>query len=260
MSYHYLPEQVADCLEPTLLVGTQSGMSNLTTIANELLPQESKTESLTTRPSSAMSEHSLVKGTPQAIRAWLMSCQQDFPANHLATQASNSESMTNETCGQQLSNVLAWLNQDTHSWKTSQAYLLADTLEPSFETWPCAGTMQDGVCYRQPSWERRICEIESGLLPTVCKNEYKGASRKRYKGSRDYRGAKMSEALRDKESDPSYLHPDFAEGAMMWPITWTALAPLEMGKYRQWLQQHGICSPPDFIVYGDRPLPDWCNE
>ena len=33
----------------------------------------------------------------------------------------------------------------------------------------------------------------------------------------------MSEGLRTCESDPIYLHPDFAENKMMYPFMWTGL-------------------------------------
>ena len=33
----------------------------------------------------------------------------------------------------------------------------------------------------------------------------------------------------------------FVEWMMGWPIQWSVLKPLETGKFRQWLQQHGEC-------------------
>lgn len=35
------------------------------------------------------------------------------------------------------------------------------------------------------------------------------------------------------------LNPEWVEWLMAWPIGWTGLEPLEMDKYRSWLQQHG---------------------
>jgi len=35
------------------------------------------------------------------------------------------------------------------------------------------------------------------------------------------------------------LNPDWEEWLMGWPIGWTALQPLETGKFRQWLELHG---------------------
>lgn len=35
------------------------------------------------------------------------------------------------------------------------------------------------------------------------------------------------------------LNPDWVEWLMKWPIAWTALKPLETGRFRQWLRSHG---------------------
>ena len=35
------------------------------------------------------------------------------------------------------------------------------------------------------------------------------------------------------------LNPTWVEWLMGWPLGWTDLEPLETGKFRQWLQQHG---------------------
>lgn len=37
------------------------------------------------------------------------------------------------------------------------------------------------------------------------------------------------------------LNPDWVEWLMGWPIGWTALEPLEMDRFQQWLRQHGYC-------------------
>lgn len=44
------------------------------------------------------------------------------------------------------------------------------------------------------------------------------------------------------------LNPPWVEWLMGWPIGWTDLEPLATDKYRQWLQQHGICSAPDCVT------------
>lgn len=37
------------------------------------------------------------------------------------------------------------------------------------------------------------------------------------------------------------LNPPWVEWLMGWPIGWTALEPLETGRFQQWLEQHGNC-------------------
>lgn len=99
---------------------------------------------------------------------------------------------------------------------------------------------RDGVAYRLPMPDAFICESGCGFwLPTICKNEGKGAGRKRYLGSRDYRGAKMSEALRTCEEDPIYLNPLFAEAVMRFPVGWSDLRSSVMPKFQAWLRSHG---------------------
>jgi hypothetical protein len=44
-----------------------------------------------------------------------------------------------------------------------------------------------------------------------------------------------------QKTPPKRLNPDWVEWLMGWPIGQTALKPLETGKYREWLQQHGGC-------------------
>lgn len=142
-------------------------MSNLTITANASLPQESETDTFQTRQSSAMSEHSSVKGSPQAIRAWLTSLPPASPANRSALPESEPEPMTSAICGPQLSSASAWYDRDSRSWKTFQVSFLQGISAQSWETWPRAGMMHAGVFYPQLNWERRISEIGCGsLLPT----------------------------------------------------------------------------------------------
>ena len=167
--------------------------------------------------------------------------------------------------GPRLSGLLANYDQDTSSWRTSQHCLLAQAeslaggLAEFLETWPNAGMMQNGKTYRQQPWARLTLENGRGLLPTprkndsqkrgnfdtenlrngfpaavrrlflptIGKNEPKGASSKRFLGSAHFRGAKMSEGLRNCATDQTYLHPSFAEAAMGFPIGWTELQPAE---------------------------------
>jgi hypothetical protein len=164
-----------------------------------------------------------------------------FPARTSALQAegagsTESEADSGEKCG-------AWwlrYDPDTYSWRTRQRSLV-EGWELFLETWPRSGLMRDGKCYLPPASGLGTSENESGSwLPTLGKNEFKGAGKKRYRGSSEFRGAKMSEGLRTCEQDPIYLTPLFGEYAMGWPLTWTGLAPLETAKFQQWLQQHGI--------------------
>lgn len=61
------------------------------------------------------------------------------------------------------------------------------------------------------------------LLPTIGANEFKGASKVRFRGSVEFRGAKMAEGVRFQETDPIYLNPQFAELMMGYEPDYTLL-------------------------------------
>lgn len=199
-----------------------------------------------------------------------------FPAKTSAALEKERESTEREAgYGAKWQGSFATYSPATSSWKTAQCSLLEDSDEFS-ETWPRWGLMRDGECFpvtmqaeftyasasglRLPTprscsaMAARITEntanakfpnLETVLarltLPTLGANEGKGSSKKRFIGSPDFRGAKMSEGLRTCEQDPIYLNPLFGELTMMWPLGWTDLKPSEMGKFQEWWQQHGEC-------------------
>ena len=50
-----------------------------------------------------------------------------------------------------------------------------------------------------------------------------------------------SRSIQSMGRRPGYPNPDMYEIIMGWPMGWTALKPLEMAKFRQWLNLHGKC-------------------
>lgn len=179
----------------------------------------------------------LTESHGEAVLTWFL---EGFPVKELALPAKALASKTSAAaCGLSKPGSFAKFDLDSRTWKTAQHSLLGGLAEFS-ETWPRWGMQQNGVCYQVQTVGRFICENEFGFsLPTTGKNEGKGSSKKRFLGSRHFRGAKMSEGLRTCETDPIYLHPLFAELTMMWPLGWTDLQPLGMDKFLEWQQQHG---------------------
>ncbi len=141
-------------------------MLNLTTTANESSPPESATESLTEHQYSAISPHSLIKDSPQAIREWLMSSAADSRVSPSVTPANKREAQTSEICGPQCSVSSAWYDHDLHLWRTSLDLFPMDTSTESLGILPKAGMTVGGVFYQQPKWELRISEIGSGWSGT----------------------------------------------------------------------------------------------
>lgn len=131
-------------------------------------------------------------------------------------------------------------DHEKSTWKIAQRSLFEDS-EGSLEIWPRWGMTVNGESFHAETSAEFTYESGSGLsLPTTGANEGKGSQKRRYIGSPEYRGAKMSEGLRTCEEDQIYLNPSFAELAMMWPLGWSDLAPLAMARFREWQQQHSI--------------------
>jgi hypothetical protein len=108
--------------------------------------------------------------------------------------------------------------------------------------------MQDGVAYPLPKSEHRISEKESGYLPTPQKSDgtFRMIRRPLKLRGNAYRinsnqgvdgNAKLADIAWNVWGGP--LNPTYAEAMMLWPLEWTALQPLAMDKFQQWLQQHG---------------------
>lgn len=191
-----------------------------------------------------------------------------FHARTLAQPESNPEWAKEHAAAFGLKSpvLLATFNHNTSSWRTSQTCLVAllssqgDGLAEFSQTWPNAGMMRNGRTFQREPWALPIAENVYGLLPTPRKNdsqkrgnfdisndrngypaavkrlflptlgkqEPKGSSKKRFRGSPHFRGAKMSEGLRICADDPIYLHPSFSEAVMGFPIGWTELEPVAM--------------------------------
>lgn len=116
----------------------------------------------------------------------------------------------------------AWLDLDTGSWRTWQGCLM-DTWEYYSQPWPASGMMSNGIAWqRQPLAHPTIAE-GSTFLPTPLAQEGAGTSRKRYKGSPNFRGTRTAEGLRTSSERPTYLNPSFAEAIMGLPKDYTLL-------------------------------------
>lgn len=131
--------------------------------------------------------------------------------------------MVNEAdFGQSSLEPFAWYDQKSHCWRTWQS-CSNEVWERFSDNWPESGMTHNGVAYRLKPSVCHILEKDFISLPTPCASDYKGSSRKRYRGSQDYRGGRITEALRTCPEDPCYTHPNFAEAVMGLPRDFTAL-------------------------------------
>lgn len=237
MSYIYLQERGGESSAEYFADIPAFVLWKLNLTAGKYYSNDSETDYCRNSRSGMMSKHL----TGDHGKGSLTLCAEDSHAKTSVLLGKGKELTVNEvSCGEKCGEWFAKLDPATCSWKIRQLWLFAD-LDESLATWPRWGMMRDGECLDVETPEGCTNEIESGYLhlPTIGKNEFKGSSRKRFLNSKDFHGAKMSEALRTCEADPTYLDPCFAEKQMNWPITWTELAPLETGKFQLWLRSHG---------------------
>lgn len=117
---------------------------------------------------------------------------------------------------------LAWYDQNTSTWKTSQQSLITD-LEPYLETLPASGMLDNGRLYELPTAGRLTSGIGGGAcFPTPTSHDAK-------------KGAYPSEYNRNTPGIAVILggkpSPMFQEWQMGWPINHSALRESETDKF-----------------------------
>jgi len=137
-------------------------------IANELLPNGLKMDGSLMPQSSAISEHSSIKGTPSDIADWLTSLPGDFRASHSASPGREKNNTTNVICGPKRGRSFASYDRDTHTWRTFQESLLHGTSVLFSASWPKSGMTANGVAYRLPPLARGTNGSACGFWPTPC--------------------------------------------------------------------------------------------
>ena len=156
---------------------------------------------------------------------------EDFRVKISAQQAEGQElKEKDQVCGNTWQGSLKKPNQLTLGLKTPLC-LLKEDWEPSLKTWPKWGTMRNGECFQQEPLELITRGKEYGYLPTpTCHNAKEGA----YPAEYTRKTPTLATHVGGK------IHPEFTEWMMGWPLGWTDLKPLEMVKYQQWRQTHGL--------------------
>lgn len=256
MNSAYSPALAAACSVRCYWDGLPLVTLKTTIIANESLRNALQMDSCQTLPSSAISTHSSVTGSPQAIREWLMSSRQDSPVSHLRQEGSIEENATSAICGLRPFVLYESSSRNGYTWKIAQGCLPGMensllTLEQLLETWPKAGMWDDGACYQQPLWDSLTGVIVYGLLPTPVRADghgfyavtYSGSLRRwKLKKGRENRQLHWSQfAVISKRLKNARANPQFSEAMMGFPLQWSDLLPLEMDRFRQWWQEFGDC-------------------
>ena len=99
------------------------------------------------------------------VEKWISSLEVS-PASHGVSQGNKKELRTSDGYGTILKESFARFNQDSYSWRTSQASLMGDYL-PYSSPWPKSGSMLNGALYERPMLAQIITEIEYSFSHTV---------------------------------------------------------------------------------------------
>jgi hypothetical protein len=239
MSWRFLAELVEDCLQADCLAGGQSAPSKSTSIASESCCSVSETDTSTSFRSGTTCEPSTAGlGVVEST-----SLPPAFLASLSAEPATDLVRTIPEICGHTSQEYLAKYDRDTDSWRTCQRSLFTNTLAEYSQTFPTAGEMQNGTCFRRRELEPIICGGAYGLLPTP--TSIAGHQAGRYYecgGSQARRGWEVAfrRGLVKRFDLRSSRDPNWEEALMGWPIGWTALEPLATDKFQAWLSAHGV--------------------
>jgi len=142
-------------------------------------------------------------------------------------------------CGEKWLASFAKYDPSTHLLRTHQCSLFEDSTEYC-ATLPNWGLMRNGECWEQTRLDYPTGENEFGSwLPTPVTSMWRGAAKKRFWGSREYRASFTTEWIRTSQDCAQYFDPDYLELLMDFPHKWTELKPLETPKYQEWRQPHG---------------------
>lgn len=141
-------------------------------------------------------------------------------------------------------------------WKTLQTCFggLSSTgvphiLDESSVTWPASGMWDDGAAYRLPLLEPSTNGNGCGLLPTPVARDGRSFYVVTLKTAKKRIGEKRHQlhwamyGIVYHGWSKGWANPRFSEAMMGWPIGWTALRPLERGRFQQWLRERGVRWP-----------------
>jgi hypothetical protein len=217
MSWHYLPELVADYWQAECSAGEPSAPWKSSRIVERCSFAASGTVCFPCSQFGTTLEPFTVSS---GVERWILSLR-DSRASRLALQESNKAYPTNGTCGLTPFGLLEKLTPDSYFWKTCQVSFLSgmDTLQQFLDSFPTKGSMRDGKLFQQQKSAPHIIDQDSLCWPTprahLGTDPLCGGSGSRKKAEKH--GTRISGAV-----DPRLL-----ERLMGWPTGWTALEPLE---------------------------------
>lgn len=262
MSWHCSQALVAEFSAATCSDGDACAQSSTTpTPAAYYWPDKTTEHSRLSR--FGMTSEPLTAGHGEELLTWYRA---GFRARTSAQPAREQGSKASEAdCGPKWHGSFARYDRASSSWKTAQCSLVED-LERFSETWPRWGSMRNGACWERITPELRTSGKESGFWPTVRASDgerggrgdliqaVRGNANSHFRmyptpTASNTKANHMRGSDKGKAREPrSYgatgpLNPRWIEWLMGWPMGWTKLGPLEMGRFHEWQQEHSLNLP-----------------
>lgn len=271
MSWHFLQGQEAESWEGICLDGAPDALLKLIHFAAPCFCAAKQTESC--RTSQSGMTFAPLTGSPGKGKS--TSSALAFPARTSAAQALARElTASAPASGKKWCALPVRYDRDSFGWKTALS-LWEEDLPESSVILPAWGCMHGGEIWERLTWERPTSGNAYGWLPTPTKTDanlrtyhYSRGDKAKavpslvgvvkllptpaatdWKGQYTWetvkkrmamaRGVRLTEELSRRVGKAIIPNPEFWEWMMGWPIGSTALQPLGMGKFRQWLRQHG---------------------
>jgi len=150
-----------------------------------------------------------------ALLKQLMLFAEDSPVSRSPSPANDRDRTIHATCGQSFSEPFARLSHDglwRRMYRHYEQLTLAGTLDEFSETWTRAGSVWNGIAYRQVPLVPITRETGSGLLPTPDASPHKYRLRGFSQQSRSLNGRYCGR-----------VNPEWIEWLMGYPIGWTDL-------------------------------------
>lgn len=235
MSWLYSLELVEAFSAATSSDGARYALSSLSRTPQAFLPPDKMTAF--SRPSrSGMTFGPLTEDLGAALLTWFLA---DSRVRTYQLPGMEPEStVSDQAFGEKWHESSVRYDRDSFSWKTHLS-LFEEDLPWSSVTLPSWGMTLDGVLWEPPTSGRPISVIVSGLWPTPSgvtsgKNHVIGRLDEWGGSGNPLRGTDIA-AVRCA---------NFEEWMMGWPTGWSALTPLEMGKFHEWQRQHSLTLHP----------------
>ena len=234
MSWHCSQEQEEDFSLPDYLGGLRSVQSS-----GQSTPETSYcNDSGTGCSSSSLFGTMSARLTGDHGGRQLMLFPEGFPAKTSARRVLVAELPESvRGCGDSICESLRKFGLALSSRKTVRSCEPVDSA-PSSKTLTAWGMTCDGECWELGMSVQTTGGTECGLWPTPTSTDHRhNAQVKGQNPNRPKMGTTLCGAVKDTAGRGS-LNPTWVEWLMGWPSEWTALKPLEMAKYQQWLQLH----------------------